>query len=52
MAPDSRPSFCEVSQRLEDILEGMDVMKTPHRSQMEVSELITPGSGEYEDMGG
>ncbi|XP_073468105.1 uncharacterized protein [Aquarana catesbeiana] len=46
MAPDSRPSFCEVSQRLEDILEGMDVMKTPHRSQMEVSELITPGSGE------
>lgn len=51
MAPDSRQSFSEVSLRLEDIMEEMDVMKTPHRSQKKVSELITPGSGEYEDMG-
>ncbi|KAM5193630.1 uncharacterized protein ACMZJ9_018063 [Mantella aurantiaca] len=45
MSPDSRPSFCEVSQRLEDILDDMDVMKTPLRSRKEESEMITPGSG-------
>ncbi|KAM9331555.1 uncharacterized protein PAF06_019917 [Gastrophryne carolinensis] len=46
MAPDSRPSFSEVSQRLEVILDSMDVTKTPQKGQEEATERITPGSGE------
>ncbi|XP_018429795.1 PREDICTED: dual specificity testis-specific protein kinase 1-like [Nanorana parkeri] len=45
MSADSRPSFCEVSQRLEDILDSMDVMKTPRTSRKEMAESVTPGSG-------
>ncbi|XP_068109288.1 dual specificity testis-specific protein kinase 1-like [Hyperolius riggenbachi] len=44
MAPDSRPSFCDLSQRLEVILDSMDVTATPHRGQKEGVELITPSS--------
>ncbi|XP_075699892.1 uncharacterized protein LOC142664612 [Rhinoderma darwinii] len=42
MVPESRPSFCEVSQRLEAILDTMDAPMSP---QKEVMELKTPESG-------
>lgn len=42
MAPESRPSFCEVSQRLEAILDSMDTPMSPQKAAME---LKTPGSG-------
>ncbi|XP_073540385.1 uncharacterized protein [Phyllobates terribilis] len=40
LAPESRPSCCEVSQRLEVILDSMDAPISP---QIEVFELKTPG---------
>ncbi|XP_075043433.1 uncharacterized protein LOC142102431 [Mixophyes fleayi] len=46
MAPETRPSFFEVSQRLEALLDSMDVTRTPHRAQKEVKELITPSTGD------
>ncbi|XP_066458341.1 dual specificity testis-specific protein kinase 2-like [Eleutherodactylus coqui] len=42
MAPESRQSFFEVSQRLETILDSMD---TPMSPQKEAAELKTPASG-------
>ncbi|XP_040268940.1 dual specificity testis-specific protein kinase 1-like, partial [Bufo bufo] len=39
MAPESRPSFCEVSQRLEAILDSMDAPMSPKK---EVKEPKTP----------
>ncbi|KAM4708691.1 dual specificity testis-specific protein kinase 2-like [Discoglossus pictus] len=47
MSPEARPSFCEVSQRLERILENMDrkSARTPLRnSQSHEAELLTPGN--------
>ncbi|KAM3939767.1 uncharacterized protein RB166_021801 isoform 2-T2 [Leptodactylus fuscus] len=42
ITPESRPSFCEVSQRLEAILDSMD---TPMSPQKDILELETPLSG-------
>ncbi|KAM4049609.1 dual specificity testis-specific protein kinase 2-like isoform 1-T5 [Anomaloglossus baeobatrachus] len=40
MSPESRPSCCEVSQRLEAILDSMDAQMSP---KIDVLELKTPG---------
>ncbi|XP_075434385.1 dual specificity testis-specific protein kinase 1 isoform X2 [Ascaphus truei] len=47
MAPEVRPSFCEVSQWLEEILESMDgnMVTRPLIPPSKEAELITPGSG-------
>ncbi|KAM4687179.1 uncharacterized protein WCC33_018651 [Rhinophrynus dorsalis] len=51
MAPDTRPSFCEVSQRLESILENMDEKRvTPvlRTAQTPETEIMIPTSRDSE----
>ncbi|CAN2390744.1 Dual specificity testis-specific protein kinase [Pristimantis euphronides] len=36
MAPESRPSFCEVSQQLEAVLDSMDIPMSPLKETMEL----------------
>ncbi|XP_069819449.1 dual specificity testis-specific protein kinase 1 [Dendropsophus ebraccatus] len=45
MAAESRPSFCEVSQRLDAILDSMDVPISPHKAQKEAVEVKAAGMG-------